>query len=207
MAYDIFISYRREGGEKTARLIQLLLEDYGYKVFLDYDSCNTDSWEKKIKTGIEESKIFLFILSQGSLDRCCNENDMVRKEVEYAYDMHKNIVPINPDREFEEFPKDCPTSIRRALGQHTFFEIYTTQHLKTTVQALVEQRIKSIVTPKKSEETGAKIFLESDIDCQIELFDKPLCALEASVSKEVRLRKGIKKITAISIESGRPYCR
>ena len=145
MAYDIFISYRREGGEKTARLVQLILEDYGYKVFLDYDSCNASSWEKKIKSGIEESEVFLFILSKGALDRCRNEGDWVRKEVEYAYELKKNIVPINPDREFDVFPADCPELVRTALGQHTFFEIYTTQHLKTTVDALVKQRLQEYV--------------------------------------------------------------
>ena len=201
MAYDIFISYRREGGEKTARLVQLILEDYGYKVFLDYDSCNASSWEKKIKSGIEESEVFLFILSKGALDRCRNEGDWVRKEVEYAYELKKNIVPINPDREFDVFPADCPELVRTALGQHTFFEIYTTQHLKTTVDALVKQRLQEYVEPMQSHETGATIYMEADMDCQIELFDKPLCALQAGVCKGVQMRKGLKKITAISMEN------
>ncbi len=201
MAYDIFISYRREGGEKTARLVQLILEDYGYKVFLDYDSCNSESWEKKIKSGIEESKVFLFILSKGALDRCRNESDWVRKEVEYAYELHKNIVPINPDKEFDKIPEDCPELVRTALGQHTFFEIYTTQHLKTTVDALVKQRLQEYVEPMQSLETGATIYMEADMDCQIELYDKPLCALQAGVCKGVQMRKGVKKITAISMEN------
>ncbi len=201
MAYDIFISYRREGGEKTARLVQLILEDYGYKVFLDYDSCNASSWEKKIKSGIEESEVFLFILSKGALDRCRNEGDWVRKEVEYAYELKKNIVPINPDREFDVFPADCPELVRTALGQHSFFEIYTGQQLKTTVDALVKQRLQEYVEPMQSHETGATIYMEADMDCQIELFDKPLCALQAGVCKGVQMRKGLKKITAISMEN------
>ena len=201
MAYDIFISYRREGGEKTARLVQLILEDYGYKVFLDYDSCNASSWEKRIKAGIEESKVFLFIMSQGALDRCRNERDWVRKEVEYAYELKKNIVPINPDREFDVFPADCPELVRTALGQHSFFEIYTGQQLKTTVDALVKQRLQEYVEPMQSHETGATIYMEADMDCQIELFDKPLCALQAGVCKGVQMRKGLKKITAISMEN------
>ncbi len=201
MSYDIFISYRREGGEKTARLVQLILEDYGYKVFLDYDSCNASSWEKKIKSGIEESEVFLFILSKGALDRCRNEGDWVRKEVEYAYELKKNIVPINPDKEFDKIPEDCPELVHKALGQHTFFEIYTTQHLKTTVDALVKQRLQEYVEPMQSLETGATIYMEADVDCQIELFDKPLFALQAGVCKGVRMRKGVKKITAISMEN------
>ena len=80
MAYDIFISYRREGGSDVARQVQLLLENHGYKVFFDLEACNASSWEKRIKAGIEESKVFLFIMSKGSLDRCKNEGDWVSKE-------------------------------------------------------------------------------------------------------------------------------
>ena len=201
MAYDIFISYRREGGSYVARQIQLLLENHGYTVFFDLDECNASSWEKKIKSGIEESEVFLFILSQGALDRCRNEGDWVRKEVEYAYELKKNIVPINPDREFDVFPADCPELVRTALGQHSFFEIYTGQQLKTTVDALVKQRLQEYVEPMQSHETGATIYMEADMDCQIELFDKPLCALQAGVCKGVQMRKGVKKITAISMEN------
>jgi hypothetical protein len=39
------------------------------------------------------------------------------------------------------------------------------------------------------------------MDCQIEVFDKPLCAVEAGVCKEIYMRAGIKKITAISAEN------
>lgn len=147
MPYDIFISYRRNGGENIARQIEFLLENYGYKVFIDLDACNTASWEKRIKTGIEESKVFLFILSDGALDRCLDESDMVRMEVEYAYQLRKDIIPVNPDRQFVDFPDTCPALVREALGQHTFYDIFSGQHLKTTVNALIEQRIMESVKP------------------------------------------------------------
>ena len=35
--YDIFISYRRNGGETTAVLLKSELTHLGYKVFLDFD--------------------------------------------------------------------------------------------------------------------------------------------------------------------------
>ena len=39
--YDIFISYRRTGGAQYARILQLMLTQRGYKVFLDYDELTT----------------------------------------------------------------------------------------------------------------------------------------------------------------------
>ena len=201
MAYDIFISYRRDGGADIARQIQLVLENYGYKVFLDYDSANTESFEKKIKSGIAEAPIFLFVLSNGSLGRCCNDGDWVRKEIEYAFELQKNIVPVNPDREFGDFPNDCPELVRKALGQHTFVEIFTGQQLKPTIETLVKQRIQPIVSPTKNGGDEVPVYIEVDMDCQIEVFDKPLCAVEAGVCKEIYMRAGIKKITAISAEN------
>ena len=201
MAYDIFISYRRDGGADIARQIQLVLENYGYKVFLDYDSANTESFEKKIKSGIAEASIFLFVLSNGSLGRCCNDGDWVRKEIEYAFELQKNIVPVNPDREFGDFPNDCPELVRKALGQHTFVEIFTGQQLKPTIETLVKQRIQPIVSPTKNGGDEVPVYLEVDMDCQIEVFDKPLCAVEAGVCKEIYMRAGMKKITAISAEN------
>ena len=201
MAYDIFISYRRDGGADIARQIQLVLENYGYKVFLDYDSANTDSFEKKIKSGIAEASIFLFVLSNGSLGRCCNDGDWVRKEIEYAFELQKDIVPVNPDREFGDFPNDCPELVRKALGQHTFVEIFTGQQLKPTIETLVKQRIQPIVSPTKNCGDEVPVYLEVDMDCQIEVFDKPLCAVEAGVCKEIYMRAGMKKITAISAEN------
>ena len=44
--YDIFISYRRVGGAQYARILQLMLIQRGYKVFLDYDEL-TDALYKK----------------------------------------------------------------------------------------------------------------------------------------------------------------
>ena len=201
MAYDIFISYRRDGGADIARQIQLVLENYGYKVFLDYDSANTESFEKKIKSGIAEASIFLFVLSNGSLGRCCNDGDWVRKEIEYAFELQKNIVPVNPDREFGDFPNDCPELVRKALGQHTFVEIFTGQQLKPTIETLVKQRIQPIVSPTKNGGDEVPVYIEVDMDCQIEVFDKPLCAVEAGVCKDVYMRAGMKKITAISAEN------
>ena len=38
MKYDIFISYRRDGGDTLAQLIYDRLTDRGYSVFLDIES-------------------------------------------------------------------------------------------------------------------------------------------------------------------------
>lgn len=78
--YDIFISYRREGGDKYARTIQQALEKQ-YRVFLDFDELKDGVFDQRILDAINESPVFLLILSKGALDRCVNEKDWVRQEI------------------------------------------------------------------------------------------------------------------------------
>ena len=47
MKYDIFISYRREGGSEFARSVKAALERKKYSVFLDFDELNDYSFEEE----------------------------------------------------------------------------------------------------------------------------------------------------------------
>lgn len=99
--YDIFISYRRDGGAQYARILQLMLLQRGYRVFLDYDELSDGKFGNHIKDAIEHSSIFMIILSNNSLRRCKNEDDWVRKEILYALELEKLFIPVNPDSSFD----------------------------------------------------------------------------------------------------------
>ena len=86
--YDIFISYRRDGGAQYARNLQQMLSQRGYRVFLDYDELKDGGFGKRIKA----APVFMLVLSKDSLDRCKNENDWVREEILYAKELQKKIV-------------------------------------------------------------------------------------------------------------------
>ncbi|MBR1464544.1 MAG: toll/interleukin-1 receptor domain-containing protein [Prevotella sp.] len=60
--YDIFISYRRDGGDKYARIIQSALEKHQYKVFLDFDELNDGVFDNRIKEAIKEAPVFFAYL-------------------------------------------------------------------------------------------------------------------------------------------------
>lgn len=95
MAYDIFISYRRKGaGAGVAGELQSKLENLGYKVFLDVDKIGSGQFPDQIKHAIEECKDFLLVLSPGTLDRCVDEEDWVRREITMAMEFGKNIVGV-----------------------------------------------------------------------------------------------------------------
>ena len=109
MKYDVFISYRRDGGEVTARILRDSLTERGYKVFFDVESLRSGSFNTKLYSVIDECEDFVLILSPNALDRCSNSDDWVRRETEYALEKKKNVIPIML-RNFQ-FPDNLPESL------------------------------------------------------------------------------------------------
>ena len=94
--YKVFISYRRVGGREYARTLYLELRNRGIKTFFDYTSLQHGDFSADILRAIEEAPNFIMMVTDGAFDRCVDENDWVRKEIEYAKKLGKNIVPIAP---------------------------------------------------------------------------------------------------------------
>jgi hypothetical protein len=94
MTYDIFISYRREGGFETAKLIAVKLSNAGYRVFLDVESMNSGKFNVQLHSVIEQCKDFVVVLPEGGLDSCRDETDWIRREVIHAMQYGKNIIPV-----------------------------------------------------------------------------------------------------------------
>ena len=107
--YEIFLSYRRDGGMDTATLLSQTLKNKGYRVFLDVESLRSGAFNTKLYEIIDNCTDFLVILPPNGLDRCSDEQDWVRLEIERAKQGGKNIIPIML-RGFE-FPKELPESI------------------------------------------------------------------------------------------------
>lgn len=206
MAYDIFISYRREDGKEIARQLQLKLQVLGYKAFLDVEELKDGVFDQRIIDAIESSKVFLAVLTPRYLSRCANENDWVRKEIECASKNNIRIVPINLDKRFTEFPDDCPLSIRNEIGQHQFTEVFTGQHFSTTMNYLDENRLRPFIKKGKEDSfEGAIIHIDTDMDCKIEIFGKEVCSVKKGEDKTIRLLQGNKKIKAISAENPQDF--
>jgi len=93
--YDAFVSYRREGGSELAELVRISLQtQYGLNLFVDVNELRSGAFDEKLLAIIENSPCFLLILSKGSLDRCQNEGDWLRREIAHALKHGKRIVPV-----------------------------------------------------------------------------------------------------------------
>ncbi len=108
--FDVFISYRRDSDSQTARLLRAELQQRCLRVFLDVDDLRSGHFDEALLERIRESRNFLVILSQDSLDRCSSPEDWLRREVACALAENKNVVPIMmPDFAFpaeDKLPDD-----------------------------------------------------------------------------------------------------
>lgn len=148
--YDIFISYRREDAAELARNIQLQLEKYGYKVFLDVERLKDGHFDKKIIDAISSAKVFLALLTPKYLGRCGDSDDWVRKEIECAVENKITIVPVNINRQFTSFPEDCPEHIVDVIHRHQYTDIITGSLFSSTMDTLYRERLRIYAKPKRT---------------------------------------------------------
>lgn len=207
--YDIFISYRRDNGEDKARILNQFLSTIGYRVFFDHESGLTGEFETEILAAVEIAPVFLMLLTPHCLDRCKDEGDWVRRELERATKFGKDIIPIRPnydDSMFNNLPDGVPDYVMH-LKDFGFAEIDFHKNFKATANTMVEEQIKKVVQPSiaiaDTGNKGAKIHFFSDISCRVLHFGKPIAVTDAADTTEgaiVRLLKGSHRLEYKSIE-------
>ena len=115
MKYDIFISYRREGGYDTAKHLNDLLVRDGYKVSFDIDTLRSGNFDTQLLSRIDQCKDFILIVDQQAFERTLDpnfdpKNDWLRCELAYALKKGKNIIPIFLSG-VNGFPNNLPADI------------------------------------------------------------------------------------------------
>ena len=139
--YDIFVSYRRDDGGQYARILQLELERYGYKVFLDYEELTDGVFGDEIVKAIQSAPIFIMVLTPLYLARSMEPDSWIAKEIQLAIDAGKHFIPVDPDRKFNGIPEGTPDAIADIVAKHQHSSIDFGQALKATVDLMVQNRI------------------------------------------------------------------
>ena len=109
--YQVFISYRRDGGETLGRMLYDRLTEMGYSVFYDVESLRSGPFNKELFDVIDGCTDVLVVLPPGGLDRCDDPKDWVRAEIAYALKSQKNVIPIMM-RGFQFDEEKMPDDIR-----------------------------------------------------------------------------------------------
>ena len=109
--YDVFISHRRAPSADKALLLHSELESRGFKTYLDVDKQRKGNWRQRLLKAVRQSRNIVVILEKTSLDRCGEEKDMLRQELEVAQKYQRIVIPIQCENFFwHEAPK-LPESI------------------------------------------------------------------------------------------------
>src|SRR5262245_56934339 len=90
----VFLSYRRNVSAFIARAVFQDLRQHGYDVFMDVESIDSGQFETIILNQIAARGHFLVILTPGTLDRCHEPDDWLRREIEHAIALGRNVIPI-----------------------------------------------------------------------------------------------------------------
>lgn len=119
--YDIFISYRREGGYDAAKHLFDLLRKDKYRVSFDFDSMRTGNYDKQLLRNIDHCKDFVLIVDDHCFDRILknndSEDDWVRIELAHALKKDKNIIPVVISGNYS-FPDNLPEDVADIKKKH-----------------------------------------------------------------------------------------
>jgi len=124
--YDVFISYRRDGGYEMARLLYEHLKNLGLNPFFDLEELRSGPFNIKLYNVIEESENFVLVLPPNGLDRCVAQDDWLRLEVMHALLKEKTIIPVM--MQGFEWPTPMPVGMEKLPnynGVHMSREYFT----------------------------------------------------------------------------------
>ena len=76
---------------------------------MDIEGLGSGDFNEHLLQAIDSSSDYILVLSKNCLDRCVNDDDWVRREIEYAHSKNKHIIAlVNKDFKFpENLPESC----------------------------------------------------------------------------------------------------
>jgi len=113
--YDIFISYRRDGGFETAKHLNDLLVRDGYTVSFDIDTLREGDFDETLLRRIDQCVDFILVVDKHTFDKTLDPNfdprkDWLRTELAYALKLRKNIIPLLLSG-VDGFPSNLPEDV------------------------------------------------------------------------------------------------
>lgn len=189
---NIFISYRREGGRELARTLRLALANLGYdNIFFDYNSLRDGMFNDQIITAINECRDFVLVLTPGSMDRCVNEDDWVRREITEALEVGSNIIPVLIDDKEVVYPEEFPRRlniIRNIQASKLLTNEFFEESVKRIAERLHSQR-QEATDKKESPQDSFVLTIHTDETCKLFVNGEP----------NIKIKKG--KVGKLSIFS------
>lgn len=176
---EVFISYRRDGGATVARLLYEVFKAKGIRCFMDAETLGEGNFDQSISKHLEDAENFVFIVSLGVFDRCADEGDWVRREIESALQHRKKIIPVFVNG-VTGFPTNLPESIRELTSKNAIKLSH--EHFDAEMEKMV-----SWLTTKKTRLIESFIRLHDANKEDVDLILEAYCHLAGDEAhKEIR---------------------
>src|SRR5258705_7252233 len=108
----VFISYRRTNAPWALAIFQSLTHS-GFDAFFDYQGIASGNFERVILENIRSRAHFLVVLTPSAVERCGEPGDWLRREIEEAMELRRNIVPLM----LESFDFGAPATAAHLTGK------------------------------------------------------------------------------------------
>ncbi len=142
----VFISYRRQASEDLAYAIYQGLKLRQIDPFFDYQSIPAGRWLETILRQIAARPYFLLVLAPGTLERCANPDDILRREIQEAVNLERVIVPLTTDKfNRDDVTKYLPPSLAKAVNDFQGLDLPSSRtYFEAAFDALVDRYLKPI---------------------------------------------------------------
>lgn len=147
--YDVFISYRRQGGAEKAELTKGELTKRGFResrMFMDTRNITSGNYIESIIDALDKSGNVVVIITKGCFDNLPEDSTWV-KEIEHALKTGKNIVPMYFDGISEVRIADMPENIHRLSFENAV--MYVHQYADASFDRLASRLTKESVSMPK----------------------------------------------------------
>jgi tetratricopeptide (TPR) repeat protein len=135
----VFISYRREASWTLVEALYQRLVAAGIDAFYDIESIRAGQFEEIILNQIRARPYFVLVLTPGTLDRCSQRGDWLRREVETAVDSGRMIVPVHtPAFDLSTVETLLPEGLGRRVASYQAVEL-PHRYFKFAVQQLTTE--------------------------------------------------------------------
>ena len=208
--YDVFISYRRQGGFETAKHLNDLLIHDGFSVSFDIDTLREGDFDKALLNRIEQCVDFILVVDKHAFDRTLDSSfdpkkDWLRTELAYALKLKKNIIPILLSG-VNGFPDNLPDDIEGVITKHgpeyskAYYNTFYGK-LKGFMHALPRNlNLGNMQTPKVS---LPYLKVKSDMDCLFYLDGEEMTQIKANKIYKTPLAQGEYELRFVSIDDAK----
>lgn len=168
--YDIFISYRRNGGYETAKHLFDLLTRDGYNVSFDIDTLRNGDFDVSLLKRVEECTDFILIVDKHAFDRCIDpyfdrSKDWLRCELAHALLHKKNVIPIMLAG-VSSYPENLPSDIVGVIKKNG------PKHTMDYFDSFYERLCNNFLESKRNQ-IKIKPFEDDDIEIGMDKWNEP----------------------------------